>query len=85
MSVDRKSPPPDNQGEDRPPDAHEGQLTATEVAARLVGAAVVLALIDLQVSLDLEAYFVSILGVYGGYLLARLGGPQPPAGGLLVT
>jgi hypothetical protein len=41
-------------GEDGPPDAIEGQLTTAEAVVRLVGG-VVLALIDLQVPLNLEA------------------------------
>ncbi|MDX3238906.1 hypothetical protein PV392_25080 [Streptomyces sp. ME03-5709C] len=43
-------------------------------------AAIVLALIDAWLPLNLDAYFASILGAYGGYLLARPGGPQPPTG-----
>ncbi|MET9510048.1 hypothetical protein ABZX62_16580 [Streptomyces flavidovirens] len=73
-------PPPDNQGEYPPLDDHEEPATAMEVAAQLVSAAVVLALIDVWLPLNLEAYFASILGAYGGYLLARFGGPQSPTG-----
>ncbi|MDX2854537.1 hypothetical protein PV342_40265 [Streptomyces sp. PA03-3a] len=77
-------PPPDNQGQHPPLDDREEPATATEVATRLVGAAIALALIDVWLPLNLDAYLASILGAYGGYLLARLGGPQPPPTGLLV-
>ncbi|MFF2511555.1 hypothetical protein [Streptomyces sp. NPDC058086] len=73
-------PPTDNQGEYPPLDDHEELVTAMKVAARLVSASAVLALIDVWIPLNLEAYFASILGAYGGYLLARFGGPQPPTG-----
>ncbi|MFJ6704576.1 MULTISPECIES: hypothetical protein [unclassified Streptomyces] len=85
MSVDRNSPPPDNHGEDRPPDDREGQRAVMKAAAQLLGVAIALALIDTQIPLDLGEYFASILSVYGAYLLARMGGPEPPAGGLLVA
>ncbi|MEV7035128.1 hypothetical protein AB0N99_33495 [Streptomyces sp. NPDC093272] len=85
MSVDSKSPLPDNHGDDQPPDDREGQLTGMDVAAQLTGIAIIFALIDTQIPLDLGEYFASILSVYGAYLLARMGGPEPPAGGLLVA
>ncbi|CAM5562347.1 hypothetical protein [Streptomyces griseorubiginosus] len=85
MSVDSKSPLPDNHGDDQPPDDREGQLTGVDVAVRLIGVAIVFAIVDTQIPLDLGEYFVSILSVYGAYLLARMGGPEPPTGGLLVA
>ncbi|MET9746895.1 hypothetical protein ABZZ92_14495 [Streptomyces ardesiacus] len=85
MSVDSKSPLPDNHGDDQPPDDCEGQLTGMDVAVQLTGVAIVFALVDTQIPLDLGEYFVSILSVYGAYLLARMGGSEPPAGGLLAA
>ncbi|MEU3576848.1 hypothetical protein AB0H24_10620 [Streptomyces globisporus] len=80
MSVDTNSPPPDNQGENPSPDDPVEPPTVKQMAFRVVSVATGLALIDLVIPLNLEAYFVSILGAYGGYLLFQLGGPQPPTG-----
>ncbi|MFD9775969.1 hypothetical protein ACFWZS_03480 [[Kitasatospora] papulosa] len=80
MSVDRNSPPPDNQGENPSPDDSVDPPTLEQMAIQLVSVAMGLALIDLVIPLNLEAYFVSILGAYGGYLLLQSGRPQPPTG-----
>ncbi|MFF8944278.1 hypothetical protein ACF1A5_18805 [Streptomyces sp. NPDC014864] len=82
MPVDMNPPPPDNQGGYLAFDDSGELATVMQVAARLLCAAVVLALIDVWLPLNLEPYFASILGAYGAYLLARWGGPEPPTGQL---
>ncbi|MDI3342888.1 hypothetical protein ACH4GG_13015 [Streptomyces albidoflavus] len=85
MSVDTEPPLPDNHGDDHRPDDPEGQLADMDVAVRLIGIAIVFALVEPQIPLNLGEYFVSILSVYGAYLLAKRGGPEPPPSGLLVA
>ncbi|QDO09128.1 hypothetical protein [Streptomyces sp. S1D4-23] len=73
MSVNNNRPPPDNRG---------GPATVVEIVFELMLIAMFLALIDTWVSLNLQAYFVSILGSLGGYLLTQSNGPEPPTGRL---
>ncbi|MER7377506.1 hypothetical protein [Streptomyces lanatus] len=82
MSVDNNRPPPDNHGglATVENDAGGAPTPVEEVVGGLVLIAMAFALLDVWVPLNLEAYFVSILGSLGGYLLMQSSGPEPPAG-----
>ncbi|MFD6990882.1 hypothetical protein [Streptomyces sp. NPDC059943] len=71
MSVDLTQHPPDN---------HSGRDKIIEAALFLTVVAFGFAALDVVMPLDLEAYFVSILGVLGAAMLTQWNGPEPPGG-----
>ncbi|GAA4106161.1 hypothetical protein [Streptomyces hundungensis] len=72
MSVDLNQDPPDNQ------DSWD-QVIGTVLF--LIAVAFGFAALDAVTPLNLEAYFVSIVGALGAAMLTQWNGPQPPNGG----
>ncbi|GGT24043.1 MULTISPECIES: hypothetical protein [Streptomyces] len=73
MSVDLNQHPPDNHG-------WWEQMVEATLFLTLV--AFGLAAIDAVTPLDLESYFVSILGALGAVVITQWNGPEPPGGSL---
>ncbi|MEU3530604.1 hypothetical protein AB0E70_03280 [Streptomyces murinus] len=72
MSVDLNQHPPDN---------HSWWDQIVEAALFLTVVAFGFAALDAATPLNLEAYFVSIVGALGATMLTQWNGPEPPGGG----
>ncbi|MFF8573132.1 hypothetical protein ACF06L_18160 [Streptomyces sp. NPDC015408] len=64
-----------------PPDKHSWWDQILEAAVFLTAVAFGFAALDAITPLNLEAYFVSIIGTLGAAMLTQWNGPEPPDGG----